>query len=237
MKLRSTYLYQEDVAQIIDCELPICMFNNRLILISGSATDLLGSYLISNLVALKKFYDLNFKIIVIPSTKEYFGCSCIKGVDHISDINESVDFIFDLDHLHTEELTQRFSDMVINYVYVTSEQTVPVFNGNHTIIKYEGLFGLLHTDSNAQTLLENAVKNNMFDTDKKSYFAMSAEYLIKEILLYGINPLQSCKLISFEGEIIVEHLNNKTDLTELEQKYLSCKDLMQRDIDESDIWE
>ena len=58
---------------------------------------------------------------------------------------------------------------------------------------------------NSMPAYENAVKNNTFDTDKKSYSAMSAEYLIKEILLHGINSSQSCKLTPFEGEIIVDN--------------------------------
>jgi len=148
--LRFSYLYQEDIAQIIDAKIPICLLNNKNILISGDASQLLCSYLLSNLVTLKKFYDLNIGIYIWPNTTEYFGCDCITGINKLSDVKNTVSYIIDTDKRHTRDLINYATRHNARLAFITgldSSEDVPS-GVSHVTVRLGHLLGILPTTKN-----------------------------------------------------------------------------------------
>lgn len=240
-KIRFSYLYQEDIAQIIDVKLPICLLNNKRILISACAMNLLESYLISNLVTLKKFYELNMEIYVMPPTKEYFGCTCVKSLSSVRDCHEKLDYIINIDSVQnsfTQSLIQRAQDDGARYVHIRLDgQNTQMFMSDALSVSVINLFGMLPTENNIiQTVIERLAVGETLDFPNGQFEATSAQYAVNEILKGIFSDEKNMKIV--EGTInpigIVECcLNDKKPKYDLLIKAVETVKLLKREFDEN----
>lgn len=234
--LRFSYLYQEDVAQIIDAKIPICLLNNKTILISGDANQLLPSYLLSNLITLKKFYNLNMTIYTWPETKVYFGCDCIKGIEKLSDIKDDVDYIIDIDRKHSRELptfAAKHGSRIAILTSLDSSEDFRMFGESCVTIKTANLFGLLSTQKNLiQSTIEglvNDVKTLLPDINVKIVTPEKAAIGILKALLS-----EETKVELVDGTVNPNNLLLNVVTNDNEKYALEVIKVLKRDKDEKD---
>lgn len=235
MNVTYSYLYQEDVAQITDAKVPICLLNNATILVTGDAKELLCSYLLSNLVALKKYYDLNLQIFLWPGTDEYFRCECIKNIEKLSSVDKELDYIIDIDRKHTAQLLSYASQHKCRIATISNLTASELVSNtiSQIVIRLANLFGVLPTSKNVLTSAISGLVDKMtIDTPDVAIQAISPEKAVIGILKNLLSD-KTGHIELIEGTANPCNITKNNPTNALEKYALEVVKVLQRQKDEA----